>query len=394
MSTSNSDTGTRRHSHSKHRRRSRRHRRRRELRWLLIIVGVPVVLLALSGWIAHHLQNQSEDVPSAQIASRSPAPAPRPTLQKSSAPAVVGTSAIRRCPRLTDEVPPLVEASACGDHPRIERLLTEGTDVHLADSRPSYQGQTALHHATARGDMVAMTQLLRAGASADRTDAAGNTPLHLLALDDKLVDDIAIARQLIQAGADISRRNNAGYTVIDELRARPRLARARAELAAYLDATAAQLAKISKARAYLDRRAPAPDQLSVLELDSSGADGPVQVAGARANEDALRALVAAWAGAWSARNVDTYLSFYGTDFAPDGGISRAQWEAQRRQQIGGVEQITVIVDKLEFELDGNRAVAHFIQTFRTPNYREEGPKTLVLARDGEHWSIVAEHVGR
>ena len=182
--------------------------------------------------------------------------------------------------------------------------------------------------------------------------------------------------------------------MIDELRARPRLARARAELAAYLDATATQLATISKARGYLDRRAPPSDELSVLELEPAGTDGAAQVAGARGNEDALRALVEAWASAWSARNVDTYLSFYGSDFAPAGGISRARWEAQRREQIGGVEQITVDVAKLEIEIDGDRAMARFIQTFRTPNFREEGAKTLVLARDGEHWSIVGEHEGR
>lgn len=353
-----------------------------------------MLLLALSGWFAHHLQDQGEDERPTRIVRSSPVAAPRTTPQKATTPTIAATSAIRRCPRLTDEVPPLVEASACGDHPRIERLLAEGADVHLEDPRPTYQGQTALHHAIARGDMAAMTQLLHAGASADRTDADGNTPLHLLALDDKLVDDIEIARQLIQAGADISRRNNAGYTVIDELRARPRLARARAELAAYLDATATQLATISKARGYLDRRAPPSDELSVLELEPAGTDGAAQVAGARGNEDALRALVEAWASAWSARNVDTYLSFYGSDFAPAGGISRARWEAQRREQIGGVEQITVDVAKLEIEIDGDRAMARFIQTFRTPNFREEGAKTLVLARDGEHWSIVGEHEGR
>ncbi|MCB1918217.1 MAG: ankyrin repeat domain-containing protein [Rhodocyclaceae bacterium] len=355
---------------------------------MVLVVVVPIALLVFSGWLAHRLQDFGDTDPPSRPAIAAVDDAPGPAAEAIGGNAAAAT---RRCPKLTDEVPPLVEASACGDFPRLERLLAEGTDVHQHDPRPAFRGQSALHHAVARGDADAIEALLRAGASADDIDAAGNSPLHLVALDDKLAEDIAIARQLIRAGADIARRNNAGYTVIDELRARPRLARARAELASYLDATATQLATISKARGYLDRRAPDSDELSVLELEpADGENGSIPPA-PRGDEEALRALIAAWARAWSAGDPDAYFSFYGRRFAPDDGSGREQWEAQRRARIDGPERISVTISGLELEIGEAQARARFIQTYRSPNFSEEGPKTLVLSRDGGHWRIVGEH---
>jgi hypothetical protein len=58
-------------------------------------------------------------------------------------------------------------------------------------------------------------------------------------------------------------------------------------------------------------------------------------------------VVNAWAKAWSAKNVDAYLAFYGKDFKTPGGESRASWEkgpppAHRRAEVdhrhGGIAQ--------------------------------------------------------
>lgn len=48
--------------------------------------------------------------------------------------------------------------------------------------------------------------------------------------------------------------------------------------------------------------------------------------------DAANATLQAWAQAWSAKQFDAYFATYARDFAPEGGLSRSAWEAQRRDR--------------------------------------------------------------
>ena len=111
----------------------------------------------------------------------------------------------------------------------------------------------------------------------------------------------------------------------------------------------------------------------------------------RGSEQTLRALVEAWARAWNAKDANAYLSFYGAEFEPEDGMPRDQWAAQRRARIVGAEPVTL--SDLELQVEGERALARFVQTFRSPGQREQGPRTLVLAHDGERWTIVGERRG-
>jgi ketosteroid isomerase-like protein len=111
--------------------------------------------------------------------------------------------------------------------------------------------------------------------------------------------------------------------------------------------------------------------------------------------DEARSAVEGWARAWSDRNVDAYLGFYGEAFRPDRGQSRAAWEASRRQAIEKKSTITVSVRNLKLEARaGDRVTARFIQDYSADTYRENGTaKTLVLAREGTGWRIVSESAG-
>ena len=116
---------------------------------------------------------------------------------------------------------------------------------------------------------------------------------------------------------------------------------------------------------------------------------------AAAPMDEARAAVESWARAWSDRNVDAYLGFYGPTFRPDRGQSRAAWEASRRQAIEKKNSIVVTLRNLKLEARAEgRVAARFTQDYSADSYRENGTaKTLVLAREGGGWRIVSESIG-
>ena len=108
--------------------------------------------------------------------------------------------------------------------------------------------------------------------------------------------------------------------------------------------------------------------------------------------DQLREFVTAWAGAWSARDVERYLGFYAAGFKPDSGMSRAAWENQRRQRLTGSRSIVVGVRDLRIEPESSdRVVVRFAQDYAADAYREAAtPKKLLLVREAGGWRIAGE----
>ncbi|MCQ8895822.1 TRAP transporter large permease subunit [Limnobacter humi] len=104
--------------------------------------------------------------------------------------------------------------------------------------------------------------------------------------------------------------------------------------------------------------------------------------------------VSNWAAAWSARDVNGYLSFYSPKFEIPGALSRDQWEKQRRQRIASKKSIEVSLANLKIDVtaDGNSAtaVATFEQDYRSDNFKEVTQKTLRLSKEDGHWRITAE----
>ena len=117
---------------------------------------------------------------------------------------------------------------------------------------------------------------------------------------------------------------------------------------------------------------PAPDNAAAMEVESA---------------------VAAWARAWSAKDVKAYLSAYGKDFNPPGTISRKTWEEERQLRIASKASISVRIDKLNVHISGSRAVAKFRQDYKASGLAVNSSKTLDFVRVGERWQIVKETVG-
>ena len=105
--------------------------------------------------------------------------------------------------------------------------------------------------------------------------------------------------------------------------------------------------------------------------------------------------VTAWAKAWSAKDVDGYLAFYGKEFKTPGGEARANWEKARRQRISAPKSIAVTVEapKVSVAADGQASVT-FRQGYRSDVIKSTSTtKTLVLARSDGRWLIQLERVG-
>lgn len=111
-------------------------------------------------------------------------------------------------------------------------------------------------------------------------------------------------------------------------------------------------------------------------------------------EEGVQLAVKHWAEAWAARDVEKYLASYATSFKP-AGMSRAKWEAQRKERIGKAGSIAVEVSDLQIKLrDDSRASATFKQAYRSDTHQDTMRKTLKLEKSGDAWLIIAEQAAK
>jgi tetratricopeptide (TPR) repeat protein len=100
-----------------------------------------------------------------------------------------------------------------------------------------------------------------------------------------------------------------------------------------------------------------------------------------------------WAKAWSAQDVKSYLSHYGSDFQTPNRVPRKAWEDDRRARIVGKGRIHVKVETPQVAVDGNTATVKFRQVYVSDRLTANTRKTLVLTRQGGKWKIRQESTG-
>jgi tetratricopeptide (TPR) repeat protein len=128
------------------------------------------------------------------------------------------------------------------------------------------------------------------------------------------------------------------------------------------------------------------------------ADKPVPARAAtdteqNAEQAAVLAVVNAWAGAWSARDIKAYLDFYSADFVVPRGMSREKWTAERTDRIVGKQHISVKIETPKVRLEGDRATVQFRQEFSSDKLKSTDRKTLTLVKRDGSWRIREERVG-
>ncbi len=143
--------------------------------------------------------------------------------------------------------------------------------------------------------------------------------------------------------------------------------------------------------------APVPPAPAPAPVVAKAAPAPApSPAPAASNGDAIAEIngaVHAWAAAWSHRDMGGYLGAYTPDYAT-GGKSHKAWEEDRRARIVPRKHIAVEVSDLRVSVNGDKAQAHFKQTYESDTLTTSGHKTLDLVRTPSgKWLIKQESVG-
>ena len=139
------------------------------------------------------------------------------------------------------------------------------------------------------------------------------------------------------------------------------------------------------------RPAPVPPPIPAPKPAPAPTPAPA-VASADAVSD-VSAAVHAWAEAWSHRDMGGYLDAYTPDYAT-GGKSHKAWEEDRKARILPRKHIAVEISDLRVSVNGDKAEAHFKQTYESDTLTTSGHKTLGLERSPSgKWLIKQESVG-
>lgn len=108
---------------------------------------------------------------------------------------------------------------------------------------------------------------------------------------------------------------------------------------------------------------------------------------------AVTKVVDDWAQAWSHKDIAAYMAFYAPNFQLPSGVTRAQWEDDRRAKIEGKRSIAVKVEALTVKVEGANAVAKFRQHYRGGPINSKSAKTLALVKTDGKWLIQNEDSG-
>jgi tetratricopeptide (TPR) repeat protein len=142
---------------------------------------------------------------------------------------------------------------------------------------------------------------------------------------------------------------------------------------------------------------PTPAPVPVAKPAPAAAPTPAPApTPAIASADAIPDVSAAvhnWATAWSHRDMAAYLGAYTPEYAT-GGKSHKAWEEDRKARILPRKRIAVEISDLRVSVNGDKAQAHFKQTYESDTLTTSGHKTLDLVRaPSGKWLIKQESVG-
>ena len=121
------------------------------------------------------------------------------------------------------------------------------------------------------------------------------------------------------------------------------------------------------------------------------AEKSVEPASATDSSSEVLKIAHAWAAAWSAQDVNKYLSFYAADFKTPNGESRAAWEAVRQERLSKPKAIQVVISNAVVKFsDSEHATVQFSQSYRASHLKISGNKTLLMVKSGGNWLIQEE----
>ena len=102
-----------------------------------------------------------------------------------------------------------------------------------------------------------------------------------------------------------------------------------------------------------------------------------------------------WANAWSAKDIDLYLSKYAQDFKTPNGDAFSLWQTSRRQKISSQGKILVEIEDIKLTMKAeNSARIQFKQKYTSDKLSEMSNKSLVVKKIDGRWLIQEEISGK
>ena len=133
------------------------------------------------------------------------------------------------------------------------------------------------------------------------------------------------------------------------------------------------------------------EPVAAVTTQPAPAEQSMEPASATDSSSEVLKTVNAWAAAWSAKNVNKYLSFYAADFKTPNGESRATWEATRQERLSKPKSIQVGLSNVAVKFsDSNHATVKFSQSYHASHLKTSGNKTLLMVKSGDNWLIQEE----
>jgi ketosteroid isomerase-like protein len=104
-----------------------------------------------------------------------------------------------------------------------------------------------------------------------------------------------------------------------------------------------------------------------------------------------RTFVEDWFNAWQAQDVTGYFSHYADDFVPANDQAPDAWRSQRERNITRHDSISIELESFTSVAEtGDSVTVEFDMHFTAPTYQDRTRKQVVLRREDDMLSILAE----
>ena len=157
--------------------------------------------------------------------------------------------------------------------------------------------------------------------------------------------------------------------------------------------TPAESLRRATAKAVMAQTPTSPPTTSKGTIDSKVSAGSSGLRPTTRPEASVQKAVQSWATAWSHKNMPLYFKSYDSTFSPPGGVNRKAWEQDRSDRILGKNTISLNISNLKIQVDGEKAIATFVQRYKADKLDVSARKTLRLIKRGDEWRITQENVG-
>ncbi|THB74747.1 MAG: DUF4440 domain-containing protein [Desulfobacteraceae bacterium] len=106
-------------------------------------------------------------------------------------------------------------------------------------------------------------------------------------------------------------------------------------------------------------------------------------------DDYFIEFVQRWLAAWSAKDMETYASFYDASFVSE-GMGKTRWVNRKKNLSKRYKYIKLKAKDFKISKSAEKCTVHFYQEYKSSGFSTEGTKTLVLHKKGETWKIFQE----